>query len=97
MYYATGGGHSKINAETRLYKHYDQVRKLHIMLKQGRYANDRSGVPLIENCDLLIESVRADAAPQPFREACHLKGANSPFAEPTKIYKKRVSNVVERP
>ena len=87
--YATGGGHSKANAETRLYKHYDQVRKLHIMLDlktgdvldmemtEGAASDHLSGVPLIENCDLLIHSVCADAAydPKPFREACYLKGA----------------------
>ena len=30
--YATGGGHGKANADIRIYKHYEQVRKLHIVL-----------------------------------------------------------------
>lgn len=87
--YAPGGGHSKENAKTRRHKHYDQVRKLHVLLDletgdvldmemtAGAASDHLSGERLIENCELPIESVRADAAydRQPFRRVCHQKGA----------------------
>ncbi|MEI6628579.1 MAG: transposase [Alphaproteobacteria bacterium] len=46
-------------------------------MTEGASSDHLTGVLLIENCDLLIESVRADTAydSQPFREACHIKGA----------------------
>jgi hypothetical protein len=87
--YATGSGHGKENASVRRHKHYDQVRKLHVLLDlktgnvldmemtEGASSDFLSGTRLIENCELPIESVRADAAydRKPFRKACHQKGA----------------------
>lgn len=87
--YATGGGHGKANAKTRLHKHYDQVRKLHVLLDletgdvldmeitEGATSDHLTGVALIENCNLCIESIYADTVydSQPFRAVCHLKGA----------------------
>lgn len=87
--YATGGGHGKKNATTRRHKHYDQVRKLHVLLDletgnvldiemtEGTGSDHLSGERLIENCDLPIESVYGDAAydRKPFRRRCCQKGA----------------------
>ena len=87
--YATGGGHSKENANTRRYKHYNQVRKLHVLLDletgdvldmemtEGAASDYLSGERLIENCELPIGSVWADTAydREPFRRVCHQRGA----------------------
>ena len=87
--YAIGGGHSKENASTRRHKHYGQVRKLHILLDletgdvldmemtKGAASDHLSGERLLANCDLPIQSIRADAAYDRtlFRRRCHQKGA----------------------
>ena len=77
--YATGGGHSKENAGTRHHKHYEQVRKLHILLdlKTGATPDYISGERLVGECELYVKSIRADEAydRESFRKICHQKGA----------------------
>lgn len=73
--YNTGGGHSKSNATNRFYKHYDQVRKMHVALDldhkdvlsfsygQGASSDHLAVKSLIENINAKhIQTLRADRA-----------------------------------
>lgn len=87
--YATGGGHSKKNAEKRKHEHYAQVRKLHVMLdlesgdvvdmemSVGAASDHKSGQDLVGNYDKSIRSVYADRAydRESFRHVCYKKCA----------------------